>query len=646
MDNKRDFKIVVVPILIFFVFVFSFIGFKEMMGHEFSFWGVFYSTLSYFTLENVKPEEVTVNVYITIAKYIAALLLGLGIYNLLYKYISRQYTRLKIKYGYHNHVVVFSMKMVGANFFTDLLTNKYKVILAEGQTENAHYEKFEKDGVIIFREEDYTTKLFDTMLVSRTSACVVAFEDDSLNIELSLKLIKYLRDKGHKHSVRVLTHIQEQNNLEVIKDYIDISNADENFDLEVFNINSAAAKKIYDHFPPHSYFNFDNAEEDMAIAVVGYNAAAEDFIIENIILSHYKGCRNIKLYLADKDADNHINHFMFKYPFCREYVDIIPVKLLNNKFFANFNWSKELIEKLSKVKAAYFFGDKGSEVMNIAARFRQFLYGQSMNYLHIPIIICFPEDTSIMSLLDVERENAEKLSSLFKKQLNINFVNRVTDTCTSNRLLEESEYIDLLSRVINYYYSIKYEFEWALKDKWQVQDGDKLVKTIEDKLLELSDKHAALSENDIQQLVLETVSSFTKKTVEELKPIFGIKKRWDHLSYHKKSANRYAARHLAVKINIMKNMGCLPLTRENILNAYPVVAPVEHKRWSAEKMMLNYRYGVLPQDRSAKNIAKEILKIHDQLIPYEKLADIEKEKDLNIFLLMPLLNSLKVEIKK
>jgi hypothetical protein len=144
------------------------------MGNEFSFLGVFYSTLSFFTLENVKPEEVTVNIYILIAKYLAAILLGFGIYNLLYKYISRQYTRLKIKYGYRNHVIVFSMKTVGTNFFSDLLTNSYKVILVEELSENANVEKFEKDGVIVFREDDYNTKLFDTMHVAHASACVLA----------------------------------------------------------------------------------------------------------------------------------------------------------------------------------------------------------------------------------------------------------------------------------------------------------------------------------------------------------------------------------------------------------------------------------------------------------------------------------------
>jgi len=646
MGNKRDIKIILAPILIFLVFLLSIIGFRQLLGSSFSLPGAIYSTLFFFILNNVDPHDVTSNIYLLIARYLAAIMFGYGIYSLLYKYIYNVFARLKIRYGYRNHVIVFSMKLVGADFFADLLTNNYKVILVEEPSENPYFEKVKKDGAVVFKTDDYGTRLFDTMYVSHASACVVAFEDDSKNIELSLKLIKYLREKGHKHTVRVLMHIDERNNMEVIKDYADISNAEENFELELFNIYSAAAKKIYDHFPPHNYFDFANPDNENAIAIVGYNEAAEDFIIENIILSHYQDGHNIKIYLADKEADNHLNHFMHKYPFCREFVDIIPVKLLNNKFFANFNWSKELIEKLSKVRAAYFFGDEGSELINMAARFRQFLSGQGGNYLVAPIVICFPEDTSIMKLLNVERENMQRLTHVFKKQLNISFVNMVADTCTSSRLLEESEYIDLLSRVINYYYAIKYQFGVTLKEHFQVADPSGLIQQVEDKLLELSDKHAHLSEREIETMVLQSIATYTKMPVETLKPVFGIKKQWDELSYHNKSSNRYAARHLAVKISIMKNIGCLPLTRENILHSFPVIAPVEHKRWSAEKMTLNYRYGFLPEDRAAKNVAKEILKIHDQLIPYDKLAEIEKEKDLNLFLLMPLLNSLKVEIKK
>ena len=645
MENKRDNKIIIVPVVVFFVFVFAIIGYKQLMGPDFSYPTAIYSTLFFFILNNITPQDAANNGWLLIARYLAALILGIGIYNLLYSYFYRQYKILKIKFGYSDHVIVFSMKMVGANFFADLLTNKYQVILVEEGSENSELEKLEKDGIIVFREADRETKLFDTMDLASARACIVAFDNDNLNIDLSLKIIKYLREQEQKHTVRVLTHIREWNNLEVIKDYIDISNADENFELEVFNIYSAAARKIYDQYPPHNYLNFEQPNDDNAIAVIGYNTVAEDFIIENIILSHYKDCKNIKIYLVDKEADNVLNQFMYKYPFCREFVDIVPVKLLNNKFFANYNWSKELIERLSKVKAAYFFGNEGAELLNMAARFRQFLSGQAINYLHAPIIICFPEDTSIMNLLNVERGNTEKLGQVFKKQLNVNFVNMISDTCTSSRLLEQSEYIDLLAKIINYYYSIKYELGTDLKERFQVRDPSDFIKSVERKFLELSDEHAALTGKEIEQMVLQSMAAFTGKAESDLK-FFTVKNCWDRLSYHKKSANRYAARHLAVKINIMKNIGCLPLTHENIINSFSVIAPIEHKRWSAEKMVLNYRYGVLPNDSIARSIAKDVLKIHDQLIPFDKLTDAEKEKDLNIFLLMPLLNSLKVEIKK
>ncbi len=55
-------------------------------------------------------------------------------------------------------------------------------------------------------------------------------------------------------------------------------------------------------------------------------------------------------------------------------------------------------------------------------------------------------------------------------------------------------------------------------------------------------------------------------------------------------------------------MGCLPLTHENIINSFQAIAPIEHKRWSAERMVLNYRYGTLPKEKTAKNTVKEVLK--------------------------------------
>lgn len=48
-------------------------------------------------------------------------------------------------------------------------------------------------------------------------------------------------------------------------------------------------------------------------------------------------------------------------------------------------------------------------------------------------------------------------------------------------------------------------------------------------------------------------------------------------------------------------------------------------------LFLFYKYGPLVSVKAKRYVLKDVLKIHDQLIPYDKLT--EKEKDLNLFLL-------------
>ena len=642
MQGRRNIKIFIVPLLICLVFLFGIVGYRQLMGDGFSLPGAIYSTLFFFILNNVDPAEATSNTYLLISRYLAAVVFGMGIYSLVYGHIKRQFIRLKIRYTFRDHVIVFSIEKLSANIFSDLLTNKYKVILAEGNDEHPSLERIKNEGIIHFSENAHTVSLFDTMQVVNARACVIAFEDDNTNIDLSLKLIDYLREKNAGRQVRVLTHIGDSANIELIKDHVGISGSGRNFEFEIFNIPGAAAKKIYDTYPPHAYFNFEDHNEEHAIAVIGYDQAAEEFIVENMILSHYHDGRHVKIYLVDKNADEILHDFVYKYPYYREYVDIIPVKLLNNKFFANFNWSKEVIEKLSRVKCAYCFGDDGASLINNASRFRQFLAGQVEQYMNAPIIICLPENSSIVNLLDEERNGEKKLGDIFEQQLNVSLVHMVSDSCTSSRLLEEREYIDTLSRVINYYYSIKYEFAGIVKHKWQA-DINEVAEAIAELLKRLAEQHNGLGEQEIEHIVLDKIELATKLSKSQLATELSIRRCWERLAYQKKSANYYAARHLAVKMAIMKHLGCVPLTYESILQAYPVIAPVEHTRWCAERMVMNYRYGALPKEGKARSLVKDRLKIHDQLVPYNRLNEHEKKKDLDIFLLMPLLNSLKVD---
>ena len=77
------------------------------------------------------------------------------------------------------------------------------------------------------------------------------------------------------------------------------------------------------------------------------------------------------------------------------------------------------------------------------------------------------------------------------------------------------------------------------------------------------------------------------------------------------------------------------------------LAPIEHDRWTAEKLAFDFTYGSLPgTDKNLKKILKDTLKVHDQLVPFAKLDETNKEKDLDMFFLLPLLQKIKENVKE
>jgi hypothetical protein len=164
------------------------------------------------------------------------------------------------------------------------------------------------------------------------------------------------------------------------------------------------------------------------------------------------------------------------------------------------------------------------------------------------------------------------------------------------------------------------------------------VNELEASLHEMSENDEKITERTIQKRLIKLLSEKTGIHYNSLYSRLSVEKRWNILTHRKKDSNRYAARQLSLKFSSLKRIGCDPLTIENIKRFYARLAPMEHKRWTAEKMVFNYKYGPLVSDKAERYVLKDVLKIHDQLISYDKLTEVEKEKDLNLFLLLPLLS--------
>jgi hypothetical protein len=642
MGTQSNSKLAKIQFILIFlavvlVFVFGVLGFRETTGADFSFFGAVYSTICMFLMGNADPAPASL--YLIIAQYLAAILFGLGVFSLVFGQISRAYEVAKIRFTYKEHVVVFSLNTVGQKIASEMLAKKYKVVVVEPDKENSFIYQIKEMGGIVINGQGSDGNIISDAGLAVARTCIIAGDSDEENMEIANEVLFFRKKKEAEKSLKILLHITDHNNINVLKDYLDIHNEDEDYDLETFNVSQLAARKIYDLYPPHAYIN-PEVEEENIIAIVGYNQAAEEFLLENVILSHYPELTNLKIFLLDKDADIRFNEFNFKYPFHSEFIEIIPVKLLNGSFYANFTWSKKEIEKLSKVKVVYMFGESDAALLTSSANLRQFFYNQTNSISQIPIILCLPEDAGIVELLDSNRDTKSNASNVFTKKLNIQLFHLVSDTCTTEILLEHTALIDRLSRLINYYYSMKYEFSGELKERWEVKEANNLIDDLETILLEMPQEEEKIDERAIQKRLIRFLSDKTGIHYNSLYSRLSVEKRWNILTHRKKDSNRYAARQLALKFSSLKRIGCEPLNSENITRFYGRLAPMEHKRWSAEKMVFNYKYGPLPADKGEKYILKDILKIHDQIIPYEKLTEIEKEKDLNLFLLLPLLSQI------
>ncbi|WP_028296735.1 NAD-binding protein [Olivibacter sitiensis] len=645
MSSAPSSPIKIHPLIIFasilIVFILGCIGYSQLLDDHFSLWGALYAVTLLFFLHHADAE--IHNVYLFIAEFLAAIIFLFGIFALTFTYLHKHWQAYKISNFFKGHTVLIPFNHITRSIAKQLIDEGKKVVFVDDHASISFSLKRRQKRAQIIHTELTNEKIGKIAALKQASACIIATPNDTDNIRILSQSIAFLHPGKGQKPLKLQVLANDTDNNHVLKDYFDIMNEHEHYDLETFNIHQLAAKRIYDQYPPHHYLDLRDREEEFAIAVFGFTKTTEYFLLENIILSHYPEMGNLKIYLVDQDAETCLNHFSFKYPYYNEYIELIPVKLLNSVFYANFTWSKKDIEKLSKAKVMYMFGERDAALLTAATSFRQFYYAQTLNISQAPIVMCVPESNELIALINKTPTSEGQFKSTFNKHLNIQTISLISDTCTAKNLLEETATTDLMARVINYFFSVKYEFEGELCTLYPNLDlmvTRKVLQKIQSSLLDLPHSKDHINEEEIEAHVIDYLSGLLSIPHAELDRHFSINKRWSRLTNRKKDSNRYAARQVKLKIHLLQQMGCKPINQENILHFFPKLAPMEHKRWSAEKMVFNFKYGSLKEPHEDAKILKDILKIHDQLIPYEKLSDREKEKDINMFLLIPLLQAL------
>ena len=115
-------------------------------------------------------------------------------------------------------------------------------------------------------------------------------DNDDRNIEAVTLISEMCRKrKINKTSLKGQIHIDNDDNYNLLKDYLDIQLGNNKLDINIFNTHRLAAQHIWDLYPPHDVNgeepNMNNEGplgENISILIVGYTETTLAFIAENI----------------------------------------------------------------------------------------------------------------------------------------------------------------------------------------------------------------------------------------------------------------------------------------------------------------------------------------------------------------------------
>lgn len=651
------------PIIIFtfttVVFIMGIWGYY--LEHEgkpdFNAWGAIYAVVSMFLMESVEPPYIA-NWQLVVAKYVAAILLGYGIFITISRYLYTTWVAFKIKTFYRQHVVVLGAGKIGSTIAAELLQAGELVVIIDNNPQNEHLMHLQSlGGLVVVGSALEENDLFK-IGIHKARLCVVVLGNDETNLEATNLLTQLNQQGKFKEHLKVHVNVNDWYNITFLKDYLDTYTKTENFDIDTFDTDYNVAQYIFDKFSPVQKVTYQKIidqtsgklqkihSSDNSIAIIGFNAAAENFVVECIILSHVPGLRNLKVLLIEKDVEQYIKQLYFKFPFIADYLDIIPVELTDENFYGEQFTNPTFLSHIKVLSYAYIFGNHDAYLLGLASRFRQFLYATIGDVKQVDIVVCLPENSKVMSLIDPAPTDDKKdhLFETLQKEFSIHVIQQITDTCTKSKLIDSAGVITSLAKTVNYFYAVKYEFEWLLDEvDRKIYQNLGLDDKLEKIFLAMRFKTANPTQ-ELENAILGEMSRTLQKPQAELVKIFGVDTKWNQLSDIKQDSNRYVARHLEVKVNFLQRVGHTDFTKEVIEGYLKVLAPIEHKRWNSEKLSFKFRYGAFPKDKHLRKMLKETLKIHDQIITYEALDKEMEDKDLNMFLLIPVMQSAKEAI--
>ena len=453
MKKIQKYSHIIFIILTISVILFGIWGYYEKLyDKNINFLSILYSTLQMFVMETGEP--VFLNWKLLVAKYLSAIIISCGIFILIYNYIAKWYDLFKIKYFYSNHNIICGLGKIGFRLSMNLLNSfdnkrKEKVVIIEQNPNNEYISEIRRCGAIVIVGNALEVVNISNAKLKKAKRLLINTGSDEENIEIANTFSDFYHRNAYRNKVKGLVHIENWSNLTVLKDYLELYHDTEKFDINIFNLHQSAAQIIFDNHVI-LYNKKDIKIDHINILIWGYNKTVDFFIIENLILGHFAKNKNIDIYLVDEKIDAIYKSISFKFPFIKQFLNIIPIELENE--IIEF---EEIYNIIEKIDAVYIFGNEDAIVINRAKLFKQMLYIKTNDISNIPIVACLPEESKIFELLDLplltEKKQKNKSDGPIRKNIfkdlenrfNINFIRLFSDTCTKQGLIDANMKFDI-----------------------------------------------------------------------------------------------------------------------------------------------------------------------------------------------------------
>lgn len=587
---------------------------------------------------NYYDDTLGLNTFLLLVSFIGAILLG-GILITTFTNIVQEkkekYLTGVTTYKMNGHFVILGFgdvvytlchELLSANsHMAVILTNQDIPLVRSKLKSKLQNDVFER--VILYSGNIDEQESLARLSIDRCKEVYVLGEQDatghdSTNLGILKQLNSFLPD-DYSDMLKVYLQMDSQSSFSVIQkldvpdDYVCKGNKTI-IDLHIFNVYENQARLLWGYYKDNESWDIDfsdingpkllpNSNCRVNLVIAGFDRMGQALLLEALRICHFPNyseeSNNIKtiITLIDKNMDELWAKFISRYP------NISHIEDIEIHHYSESLESPHIRELLSK------YAKDNNELLTVAICFwnpdDSFAAG-----LSLPDSLYFNIDNGVAS-------NNEHVRILIRNESNNGIKDIVTDGATRYRN-------------VRFFGSI----EDGLSKKLLDDKAALLQNAHYDTLYppqEESSKRIIYEElnNILKTKNVSILSAYKQEELDSEQVLTWSRRFWNETSENHKFSNRYQIEMYGIYEHYLQ---CLQKCYAAQCDA--IISQMEHRRWCAERYIMGYQYADMQSGSNLKK-QKDNWKVHNDLVPFSKLNDKEKAKDL-VHLTMPAINDI------